>query len=166
MSIDHGCGFQREAFGMGLIVLLLSSCSTLPAPQVKRYEFPREGVFLAEPDRPYEVMGLVRSKAKWPTLLLPDADEQGLCRNYYNKASADLLKRAREAGADAVASIKSVVFLVTGKRVEYTTAECSDDGENGEILMEGVAVRFKKLPIPAPSPSSPSSHPGSTPVSH
>jgi len=135
----------------GAVLGIVSACTSLPTPKVSRYAFPKDGVYLGEPDRPYEVLGIVRSQATWPTLLLPDSNEEALCRNHYNKAVKDLLKRARAAGGDAVASIKSVVFLATGKREEYTTPECSDDGESGEILLEGVAVRFKR-PEPSPSP--------------
>ena len=133
----------RIAFAISA-ALLIGACSTLPHPEVKRHVFPREGVFLGEPDRPYDVIGTVRSKATWPTLLLPEMDEQTLCANYYNKAAQDLLVHARKAGGDAVMQVRSVVFLLTGKRKTHTTPECSDDGENGEILLEGVAVRYKK----------------------
>ncbi len=141
MSLEAGWS-QKWVFALG--VLLLQGCASLPTPKVSRHVFPKEGVYLGEPDRPYEVLGLVRAQATWPTLLLPDSNEDALCRNHYNKAVGDLLKRARAAGGDAVAQVRSVVFLATGKRETYTTPECSDDGESGEILMEGVAVRFKK----------------------
>lgn len=133
----------RIAFAAA-VSIVLGACSTLPHPEVKRHVFPREGVFLGESDRPYDVIGTVRAKATWPTLLLPEMDEQTLCNNYYNKAAQDLLGHARKAGGDAVMQVRSVVFLLTGKRQTHTTPECSDDGENGEILLEGVAIRYKK----------------------
>ena len=133
-----------SAFAFFLILGVLAGCSTLPTPEIKRYAFPKQDVYLGEPDRPYEVIGTVRTSAHWPSLLLPGANEQSLCRNSYNKAATDLLRRAREAGAEAVMQVRSVVFYLTGKRETYTTPECSDDGENGEILLEGVAVRYKR----------------------
>jgi hypothetical protein len=154
MNITLNAKRMKSISGLSLVMGFIGigfACTSLPTPKVSRYAFPKEGVFLGEPDRPYEVLGIVRSQATWPTLLLPDSNEDALCRNHYNKAVADLLKRARAAGGDAVASIKSIVFLATGKREEYTTPECSDDGESGEILLEGVAVRFKR-PEPSPSP--------------
>lgn len=142
-----------------LIVGVSAGCSTLPTPEVKRHVFPKQDVYLGEPDRPYEVMGTVRASAHWPSLLLPGVDEKALCRNSYNKAAADLLRRAREAGADAVIQVRSVVFYLTGKRETYTTPECSDDGESGEILLEGVAIHYKKLDEPkvVASPKPPNS---------
>jgi len=154
----------RAATASGIAVLFLifggaAGCSTLPTPEVKKYAFPRQDVLLGEPARPYEVLGIVRTSAHWPSLLLPGANDEYLCRNYYNKAAVDLLKRAREAGAEAVIQVRSVVFYMTGKRETYTTPECSDDGENGEILLEGVAIRYKKSEEtpPAVLPKSPNS---------
>jgi hypothetical protein len=133
-------------------LFLTVACSTLPSPEVKRHVFPREGVFLGEPERLYDVVGTVRSKATWSTLLLPEMDEQLLCRNYYNRAAQDLLGHAKKAGGDAVMQVRSVVFLLTGKRKTHPTPECSDDGETGEILLEGVAIRYRKPPLPVLSP--------------
>ena len=51
---------------------------------------------------------------------------------------------ARHQGADAVVDIKSVVFLENGKQETYSTPECSDDGFEGQILLQGVAIKWKK----------------------
>lgn len=93
-------------------------------------------------ERPYEVLGWVRSKANWPTL---DQDQynEGLCRNYFNKAVRGLLQEAKKVGADAVIQVRSVVFMLDGKVGEYPTPECSDDGAEGEVLVRGIAVKFK-----------------------
>ncbi|NDG83788.1 MAG: hypothetical protein EBX52_01975 [Proteobacteria bacterium] len=112
-----------------------------------RFSFPEKQVYHELPtgewkDRPFEVMGWVRSKAVWPTL---DQDQynEGLCRNYFNKAARGLLQEAKKAGADAVIQVRSVVFLLDGKVGEYPTAECSDDGAEGEVLVRGIAIKFK-----------------------
>ncbi len=89
-------------------------------------------------------MGWVRSKADWPTL---DQDNfsQSLCKNYFNKAVAGLLKEAKKAGADAVIQVRSVIFTLDGKTEEHSTPECSDDGAVGEVLVRGIAIKFKPL---------------------
>lgn len=148
---------MRPSAALSVILMIVgvsAGCSTLPTPEIKKHAFPKQDVYLGEPDRPYDIIGTVRASAHWPSLLMPGANEQALCRNSYNKAAADLLRRARDAGADAVMQVRSVVFYLTGKRETYTTPECSDDGESGEILLEGVAVRYKKPEEPKAGMSS------------
>jgi hypothetical protein len=132
-------------------ILLVSACATPPDEKVRhpRYSYPEALVFSETPtgefkDRPYEIMGWVRSKAEWPTLDQNNYSE-GLCRNYFNKAVRGLIKEAKKAGADAVMQVRSVVFLLDGKVGEYPTPECSDDGAEGEVLVRGIAIKFKPL---------------------
>ncbi len=66
-----------------------------------------------------------------------------LCANYYNKAVNSLVEAARRKGADAVIDVKSVVFLEDGRKEEYQTPECADDGMEGQILTQGIAVKWK-----------------------
>lgn len=122
--------------------MVLSSCTTLPTPKVKPYEFP-ENVFIGKslPTTPFERVGLVRTKVNFNSLD-PNHEEGFLCRNYYNKAARDLLKRARNAGADAVIELKSVVFLVSGEVETHDSPECADDGQEGQVLTQGIAVRW------------------------
>jgi uncharacterized protein YbjQ (UPF0145 family) len=74
-----------------------------------------------------------------------DTYSEGLCRNYYNKAAYLLLKEAKKVGADAVIQVRSVVFMLDGKMSEFSTPECSDDGAEGEILLRGIAIKYKPL---------------------
>lgn len=94
---------------------------------------------------PYEVLGVVKSKVNFPTLDM-DKSEESLCRNYFNKAVHQLLEYARKNGGDAVIDVKSVVFLVDGRQETYSTPECSDDGDEGQILTQGVAIRWLEIP--------------------
>jgi hypothetical protein len=131
---------------------LFSGCATsLPEERHDTFHFPDELVYVEEPTgefkgRPYEVLGWVRAKAHFPTLE-QDPNSQKICKNYYNKATRDLLKQAKkEAKGDAVIKVRSVVILMNGKTEEHPTPECSDDGAEGEILLRGIAIKWKPLP--------------------
>ena len=119
-----------------------------------RYRFPKERVYIDEPEgkdtgRPYQPLGWVKSKASWSTLD-QDPNSSRLCRNYFNKASKILLDEALKAGADAVIKVRSVVLLLDGKLEFHPRAECSDDGAEGEVLLQGIAIKFKPLSSPTP----------------
>lgn len=130
-------------------LILLAACTTLPAPKYSRHAFPKGEAFIGDAKRPYRTLGLVRAKVEFPTLD-PARDEQELCNNYYNAAVQDLVKHARKAGGDAVINVMSVVFLEDGRAETHKTPECSDDGQEGQILAQGIAVKW----LPEPSPSS------------
>jgi hypothetical protein len=127
------------------ITLLLSACATLPETKHKKYTFPESEAFFGEPpaDRPYEKLGLVRSKVEYPTLD-PNNEEDVLCRNYFNHAVEDLVKFAKAKGGDAVIDVKSVVFLLDGQMEAYPRAECVDEGDGGQVLARGIAIKWKK----------------------
>jgi len=125
-----------------LLALGLSGCSSLPTIKVTKHKFPKGFVFIGEPKRPYEAKGWVKTKVTWNSLN-PDYEESDLCKNYWNKAAMDLVKRAKENGADAVIDMRSVVFLIDGKQQTYPTPECTDDGAEGELLAQGIAVKWK-----------------------
>lgn len=133
-----------------LCVVSVSACSTLPEVRHEKYKFPEGRAFLEDvKDRPYEKLGLVRARVDFPTLD-PNRDLASLCPNYYNKAVNDLVKTAREKGGDAVLVVRSVVFLEDGRTEAYAQPECSDEGAEGQILVQGVAVKWKpKSPVPA-----------------
>jgi hypothetical protein len=138
-------------------LLFASACASVPAaPSLDkkskhvRHPFPESDVYMELPtgrdeNRPYDVMGWVRSKAYWPTAD-QDGYSEGLCRNYFNKGARQLLKEARKVGADAVIQVRSVVFMLDGKVEEFPRPECSDDGVEGEVLLRGIAIKFKSLP--------------------
>ena len=86
------------------------ACTTLPTPKFDKHEFPKKRAFVEPVKRPYAVIGLVRSKVDYPTLD-PLRDDEELCKNYYNKAVEDLVRMARDKGADAVIEVRSAVFL-------------------------------------------------------
>jgi hypothetical protein len=130
----------------------LSGCATsLPEEHHATFRFPEKLVFLEEPTgdlkgKPYEVLGWVRTREHFPTLE-QDPNSQKLCQNYYNKAARELLKQAKkEAKGDAVIKVRSVIMLLNGKTEEHLTPECSDDGAEGEILLRGIAIKWKPIP--------------------
>lgn len=121
-------------------------CSSLPEPKVKWYAFPDDEAFVAgksAPAMPYENLGVVRTKVNFRSLD-PLHEEDQLCANYYNKAVRDLVRRSKDKGGDAVVEVKSVVFLENGRFEEHATPECADDGQEGQILVQGLAVKWKK----------------------
>jgi hypothetical protein len=134
-------------FAATIAVLAGFGCATLPDSKFKKYNFPETAVFVDEkPTRPFKVVGPVRVRVNYSSLN-PEREELELCQNYYNKGARDLLKRAkRDLKADAVIDIHSVVYFMDGKSKRYPTAECADDGNEGQILMEGKAIRY--LPKP------------------
>lgn len=135
-------------FFSSAVFLVFAACATsLPKERHDVHRFPEKLVFVEEPtgefkNKPYEVLGWVRSQAQYPTME-QDPNNGRLCRNYYNKAAAELLKEAKKAKAEAVIKVRSVVLLMDGKVEEHVTPECSDDGAEGEILLRGIAIRWK-----------------------
>lgn len=133
------------------ITALLQACATsLPAERHETHAFPQKFVYVEEPTgeylgRKYEVLGWVRTRVHFPTLEQDVQNNNPLCRNYYNKAARDLLKEAKKPGGDAVIKIRSVVMLLNGQMEEHITPECSDDGAEGEILLKGIAIKWKPL---------------------
>ncbi|MBU6153179.1 MAG: hypothetical protein KGP28_02650 [Bdellovibrionales bacterium] len=133
-----------------LILFFCVSCVSVPErTNHPQYLFPEKWVYTdlptgAEENRPYKILGWVRAKTDWPTLD-QDGYSQSLCKNYFNKASASLLKEAKKVGADAVIQVRSVVFTLDGRTEEHSTPECSDDGAVGEVLLRGIAIKFKPL---------------------
>lgn len=162
---------QRVLSGL---VLVLAACSSLPDTHFEKYEFP-QGVYVGDvKNRPYTVLGLVKTRVDYKTL---DAnhEESDLCRNYFNKGSRDLLKLGKKQGADAVLDVKSVVFYEDGTSKTYPDPECTDEGEDGQILLQGIAVRWKSnslkdefqtgfVPARAMAPPVPTSLPSEAPA--
>ncbi|MBN22194.1 MAG: hypothetical protein CL678_13015 [Bdellovibrionaceae bacterium] len=134
--------FQKKIW-IFILSGLMGGCASLPEPSITPYAFPKENVYIDQPVRKYESLGSVRSKVNYPSLNM-NWSEKRLCENHYNKSVRDLLKYAKKAGADAVMMIRSVVFLVDGRKELYRSPECSDDGEEGQILTQGIAIRWKK----------------------
>lgn len=142
--------FRVSRVAAAIAVLAGFACSTLPEPKYKKYSFPEASVYVDEkPTRRFKVIGPVRVRVNFSSLI-SDREELELCQNFYNKGAGDLLKRAkREMRADAVIEVRSVVYYMDGKSKRYPTPECADDGNEGQILMEGKAIRY--LPDPKPS---------------
>ncbi len=131
---------------LGIVCLWgVVGCASLPQVKVQRFEWP-EDVYLGSPpaEREYEILGVVRTKVDFPTLT-PEHDERKLCKNYFNKAAQDLLKRAKKAGGNGVVDVKSVVFLADGQTETHPRAECVDEGDEGQVAATGIAVRWKPL---------------------
>lgn len=142
---------KRILFILSCFLCFTGCATSLPEERHDTFHFPEKSVYVEEPigefkGRPYEILGWVRAKAHFPTLE-QDPNSQRICKNYYNKASRDLLKQAiKEAKGDAVMKVRSVVMLMNGKTEEHVTPECSDDGAEGEILLRGIAIKWKPLP--------------------
>ncbi len=144
----------RPIFG-GLLVTALFACASLPDPKFKKYAFPEQEVFVdTKPSRRFKVVGPVRVRVNFNSLNA-EREDQDLCRNYFNKGAADLLKRAkRDLHGDAVIDVRSVVYYMDGKSKKFTTPECADDGGEGQVLMEGHAIRYLPEPKVSPTPKS------------
>jgi hypothetical protein len=119
-------------------------CSTLPTPKYQDYSFPSGEAFFGDAKQAYQPLGLVRAKVNYQSLD-PGREEGDLCKNYFNKAVQDLVKMAHEKGGDAVIDVKSVVFFESGENQLFPTPECSDDGFEGQVLAQGIAIQWKKL---------------------
>ncbi len=129
---------------------MLGGCSsTVPTPKMHQYSFPSGEAFVDAPKRPFKVLGEVKSKATYSSIDFEHGDDV-LCRNYYNKAVKDLVKRAKDVGADAIANIRSVVFYEDGTHQIFKTPECTDDGEEGEVLVAATAIKWPPPPPPKP----------------
>ncbi|MDR3605804.1 MAG: hypothetical protein P4M08_00310 [Oligoflexia bacterium] len=115
---------------------------------MKKFSFPGDTAFVQVPARPCKVLGQVKTKVTYQSVDFEHEDDQ-LCRNYYNKAVIDLVDRAKAVGADAVINIRSVVFYEDGTSETFKTPECSDDGEEGEVLAVATAVKWLPPPVPA-----------------
>ncbi len=124
-----------------ILSILFSGCSTLPEVKHETFRFPKEA-YMGKPERPYQVIGAVRSKVNFATLD-PAAEDANLCKNYFNKAVSDLVKMAKNKGADAVIDVQSVVFYENGQSESFPKPECSDDGAEGQSLAQGLAVKWE-----------------------
>jgi len=128
-------------------VMICGACSSAP-PRKLPPEPPRmvpAGVFLEEPLRSYQVVGTVRSWREFPASLNDFNDTlmmKRLCQQAFYDASEKLLKIAHENGGEAVMKVQSVVFLADGRKEFYSRPECSEDGAEGEVLVQGTAIRW------------------------
>lgn len=143
-------GGGRPTFLLWVPVVAAIGCTSLPDPQVHRYSWPK-AAYKGEPDRAYKPLGLVRTKVTYVSLD-PHHEEQFLCQNAFNQAARDLVKRAKDAGGDAVAGVQTVTFLISGATEKHDTAECTDDGAEGQLLAQGVAVKWTGPPT-SPKPA-------------
>lgn len=146
-----------------LLGALAAGCAGVPKVSHGRYSFPQGEAQFGNSERPYEVLGLVRSKAEFATLD-PDVEERVLCQNYFNKAVRDLVKIAKKRGADAVLDLRSVTFFPDGRVETYEAAECSDEGDEGQVLVQGVAVKWKVAQSKPPGKVPHDTGAGTTPV--
>lgn len=125
---------------------MFGACTTLPEPTIEKYSAP-ENVYVgkSQPERPIERLDKVHVKINFPSMN-HQWDDKALCENFFKKAEQELVKKSKKLGGDGVIEIHSVVFLMNGKRETHSTPECSDDGEEGQILAEGVAFKYKSDP--------------------
>ena len=136
---------RRSEFFVGLSLggaLFASACSSMPESKYHRIAFPKKNAYLDETP-PFEAdrLGTVRTKISFPTID-PDHETDEICESAFNQGAHDLLSKAtKQYGATAVVEVRSVVFYLDGKRKLYPQAECADDGDEGQILMQATAVR-------------------------
>ena len=147
---------------IGAVVLgvaaLFFGCSS--APTVKKgseaFKLLPAGVMFDEGGgRPYQEVGTVRAWQEFKTELDESFDEkefQRRCKLAFHGAAEKVLQIAREHGGDAVVRVRSVVFLADGRKEYLPSAECADDGDEGEALVEGMAIRWKG-PVPLAAPA-------------
>lgn len=100
---------------------------------------------MGEPDRPYEKLGLVKSRSDYMTVGADD-DEVGLCKNYFNDSVRKLVDLAKEQGGDAVIQVRSVVYLLSGKSETFPRAECAEENGESQNLAMGIAIKWKPDP--------------------
>jgi len=130
------------AITIGLcFAVLFNGCATMPDPKFTKFTFPKESAFVGDVDRPYQEKGKLTAKVNFETLD-PNHDEKELCQNYYNRAVLDLLEKAKKRGADAVIKVQSVTYLNTGEKETADTPECFDDGQEGQSVVQGMAVKW------------------------
>lgn len=142
---------RYSKFWVVILVSLLNGCASLPEPKHDTFHFPKGKAYIEIPKRPYTVVGQVRSKVDYSAIEFQNWDNlrsgvSKLCVNYYNKAAKDLVKLAEDKGADAVIKVRSIVFLEDGRREEFSTPECAEDGQEGQILLQGLAVKWVTKP--------------------
>jgi hypothetical protein len=140
----------QRALSALLVALSAAACSTLPDSKFEKHSFPDNAFVGDVKDRPYITLGQVKARVDFQSLD-PGHDEGELCRNYYNKATRELLKTAKDKGADAIINLESVVFYEDGKLGTYPTPECSDDGQEGQILVQAIAIKWGEA-FTEPSP--------------
>jgi hypothetical protein len=134
----------------------------MPEPKYERFRFPKNA-YVGNVTRPYETLGPVRSKVDFANLDLQREDKE-VCHNYYNKSVRELARFAKLQGGDAVIDVKSVVFLQDGRSETHPTPECSDDGAEGQVLTQGIAVKWKAEGTGAGSWTEPKTVPEDKPV--
>ena len=135
---------QLKPVFMGVLIAIFlgnANCTTLPDPKHNWVDFPSKKAFYKKPSRRYKELGIVRSRVNYLTLD-PYNNEEKLCQNYFNKAVLKLIDYAKDKGADAVIEVRSVVVEIGGKVKAYTRAECFDDGQEGQVLAKGIAVKW------------------------
>jgi len=146
---------MKVAQGIASIVtaVVMAACaSTAPKSQKASSEPPRllpSGVYFGDPGRPYQVVGTVRTWKEFATSLDDSFNEQEMqrrCNQAFFDASTKLLGIARENGGEAVMDVRSVIFLADGRKEYHPRAECSEDGEEGEALVQGTAIKWTAAP--------------------
>ncbi len=142
---------------LALALTLTTACTTAVKSEFSLHHFPKGKAFVERPQRPFEILGSVKAKADFSTLETdePRRADQSICRNYYNKAVKDLVRLAKRHGGDAVIQVRSVTFLETGQSETYSTPECADDGGEGQVLVTGIVVKWKKMDSPKRRPVTP-----------
>ncbi len=124
--------------------------ATVPLAPRARIKFPEGLAFVgkAPEDRPFERLGIVRGRVDFVSFQASENEDPNICRNQYNKAVKQLVDQAKKRGGDAVIEVKSVVFMMDGKSEMHDKPECADDGAEGQVLVQGTVVKWKKAEEP------------------
>ena len=138
---------------------LVGKPKPLPMPVFEGPLLPK-GAFFGEPPYRYKSVGVVRATKEYPTLNIEMTEEleEAYCKKAFAEAVRELLQSAKANGADGVADIHSVVFLADGRRETFDRPECTDDGAEGDVLVQGVAIQWVRTKTSGPS-SAPATQP-------
>jgi hypothetical protein len=123
-----------------IFIMGYAGCATIPEPKHDKFRFPKNA-YLNIPKKSHKKLGPVRDKVTYIASGEEYTSEQ-LCHNYFNKSVARLLKYAQKAGGDAVMGIRSLVVYMDGANEVFAKPECFDDGAEGQVLTQGIAIKW------------------------
>ena len=157
MSPDRALIAWLALVGLSAAGLGCSAPKVKPAmPPVVEGPLLPKAVYFGKPPYKYKGLGVVRASKTFSTLNLEMTDEieAAYCKKVFVDAVNELLQLSKTNGGDGVADVHSVVFLADGRQESFDRPECTDDGEEGEVLVQGVAIKWvRSASQPGPSPS-------------
>ena len=158
MSLDRVVAAWFAVVGLSVAVAGCSAPKVKPPlPPVIEGPLLPKAVYFGKPPYKYKGLGVVRASKTFSTLNLEMTDEieAAYCKKVFVDAVNELLQLSKTNGGDGVADVHSVVFLADGRQESFDRPECTDDGEEGEVLVQGVAIKWVRTAAqPGPAASS------------